>query len=105
MSDPIQTVREALKADLNDFETRYAKRVAARGVLDRIEAVVKAAREYRTDFVTFDASDGYPASRPMTAGEKSERHHRLEVALAALDSQEERTAYAERGRDWPGGDG
>ena len=83
MSD-LDTVRRTVNLGvMDDYDE---ERNAANAALDRIEAVVTAAREYETDFVVFDAPDGCPSIRPKTAHEKDERWHRLTRALYALSS-------------------
>ena len=69
--DAIQTVREALKPFADPFKVEPARRA-----LDRIEAVVNAAREL--ELRARSTSD-----RPTMNG--------LRRALSLLDSQEERT--------------
>ena len=47
MSDPIQTVREALSDHTLRSLVAVQRHAAAMNALDRVEAVVRAAREYR----------------------------------------------------------
>ena len=82
-SDPIQTVREALSYPQawlypNAPAELKAERHQASAALDRIEAVVKAARDVRYDVM----NEGFVSQATSDA---------VHAALAALDSQEEGT--------------